>query len=83
MPLLCDERHDILDERPHHLFDVGANTGLFLVYLNQVCNGARVFAFEPVPAIFRVLGHNAGRCRRLDIRLFNVGVSRRPGRGPM
>src|SRR5262245_11794139 len=72
-------RHGVTVHDGDCVFDVGANTGLFLVYLNQVCGSARVFAFEPVPAIFRVLGHNAGRCRRLDVRLFNVGVSRRPG----
>lgn len=73
-------RHGVTVRDGDCVFDVGANTGLFLVYLNQVCNSARVYAFEPVPAIFRVLDHNAVRCRRLDIRLFNVGVSRRPGR---
>src|SRR5262245_6763729 len=73
-------RHGVTVHDGDCVFDVGANTGLFLVYLNQVCGSARVFAFEPVPAIFRVLGHNAGRCRRLDVRLFNVGVSRRAGR---
>jgi FkbM family methyltransferase len=73
-------RHGVTVRDGDCVFDVGANTGLFLVYLNQVCAGARVFAFEPVPAIFRVLSYNAGRCRRLDVRLFNVGVSRRPGR---
>ncbi len=72
-------RHGVTVRDGDCVFDVGANTGLFLVYLNQVCSGVRVFALEPVPAIFRVLGHNALRCRRLDVRLFNVGVSRSPG----
>jgi FkbM family methyltransferase len=61
------------------IFDVGANTGLFLVYLNQTCSRARVYAFEPVGPIFRVLRRNAARCGRLAVSLFNVGLSRAPG----
>src|SRR5207245_1541501 len=53
------------------------NTGLFVLYLNTLCARARVYAFEPVPAIFRVLRRNVAAHNRLDVRLFNVGLSRR------
>jgi FkbM family methyltransferase len=73
-------RHGVTVRDGDCIFDVGANTGLFLVYLNQVCTNARVYAFEPVPAIFQVLGRNAVRCTRLQVQLLNVGVSRQSGR---
>ena len=41
------------------VLDVGAHIGLFSILAAQGCPGARVFAFEPVPAIFRALKMNA------------------------
>jgi FkbM family methyltransferase len=39
--------------------DVGANIGLFSLYLRDHCPQARIVAFEPMPAVFAVLEHNA------------------------
>ena len=54
-------RHGVTVRDGDCVFDVGANTGLFLVYLNQVCNGARVFAFEPVPRLLLTTSESASR----------------------
>ena len=62
------------------IVDVGANTGLFILYLNQIVHDARIYALEPVPATFRVLSRNVERHNRLTTQLFNVGLSDRPGR---
>jgi FkbM family methyltransferase len=50
------------------IFDVGANIGLFSLYAARVCGlDAKIYAFEPVPAIFEVLRRNLeslGGCAR-------------------
>lgn len=39
--------------------DVGANIGLFCLRLRDLCPGARLYAFEPMPAAFEALRRNA------------------------
>jgi phthiocerol/phenolphthiocerol synthesis type-I polyketide synthase E len=41
------------------VFDVGANIGLFSLFVGQVCPGAHVFAFEPAPPLAEILAANA------------------------
>jgi amino acid adenylation domain-containing protein/FkbM family methyltransferase len=41
------------------VLDVGAHIGLFSILVAQACQGARIFAFEPVHAIFQALKVNA------------------------
>lgn len=42
------------------VFDVGANIGLFSLYVREKCHGqASVYAFEPVPDVFQILAANA------------------------
>jgi len=38
--------------------DVGANIGLFSIYLRDRCPKARIVAFEPMPAVFAALERN-------------------------
>jgi phthiocerol/phenolphthiocerol synthesis type-I polyketide synthase E len=82
--------HDIFDEdcyRMHGvtirdgdcILDVGANTGLFVLFLNFIGAKVRVFAFEPAPAIFQVLSRNVESHNKLPVQVFNVGLSREPG----
>ena len=73
-------RHGITIRNGDCVFDVGANTGLFVVYLNQICSDATVYACEPVSAIFDVLRRNVARHNHLTIHLLNIGLSRQPGR---
>ncbi|MDG3007758.1 FkbM family methyltransferase [Paludisphaera mucosa] len=62
------------------ILDVGANTGLFILYLNSILADARVYAFEPLPATFQVLSRNIERHNHLTVSLFNVGLSQSAGR---
>jgi FkbM family methyltransferase len=59
------------------VFDVGANIGLFTVFIAHHYPGARVFAFEPAPPVFEILQANAAGYP--EARLFNCGLSSRRG----
>jgi FkbM family methyltransferase len=45
-------------EPDHRVLDVGANVGLFSLFLSSVAPGIRVFAFEPQPETFERLTRN-------------------------
>jgi len=60
------------------VFDVGANIGLFTLFVHQHCRNARVFAFEPLPPTFEVLRTNVG-LYGLDVTLFNCGLANESG----
>jgi FkbM family methyltransferase len=72
----CYRRHGVTIRDGDCILDIGANTGLFILYLNKISTSARVYAFEPVPAIFQVLRRNVETHNKLAVRLFNVGMSR-------
>jgi amino acid adenylation domain-containing protein/non-ribosomal peptide synthase protein (TIGR01720 family)/FkbM family methyltransferase len=56
------------------VFDVGANIGMFTLFVHQECRNPRVYSFEPVPTTFRVLSANVARYG-LAVELFNCGLS--------
>lgn len=59
------------------IFDVGANIGLFTLWAYQLCNqNAKIYAFEPIPAIFEVLQHNVQRFDPENLKAFPFGLSR-------
>jgi phthiocerol/phenolphthiocerol synthesis type-I polyketide synthase E len=60
------------------VFDVGANVGLFTVFVALSCPGSQVFAFEPAPPIFGILQANVASYGD-RIRLFPCGLSNRAG----
>jgi len=60
------------------VFDVGANIGLFSLFVRQRCRHARVYAFEPVPPVFEKLRANMA-WYGLEVQLFEHGVSNRTG----
>jgi amino acid adenylation domain-containing protein/non-ribosomal peptide synthase protein (TIGR01720 family)/FkbM family methyltransferase len=60
------------------VFDVGANIGLFTLFVKQCCAGSRVYAFEPVAPIFATLEANV-RAYGDGVRLFAHGLSDREG----
>jgi FkbM family methyltransferase len=76
----CYRRHGVTINDGDCILDVGANTGLFILFLNKIGVNVRVYAFEPVPAIFQVLRRNVEAYNRLPVQLFNVGLSRTAGR---
>jgi FkbM family methyltransferase len=61
------------------VFDVGANVGVFAVRAAQRHPDVRIFAFEPVPAIFEVLKRNSEAFGEGRIVPVAAGVSSAPG----
>ncbi|MFI0446678.1 FkbM family methyltransferase [Actinomadura sp. 6N118] len=58
------------------VFDVGANVGMFSLFIGSRCPSAEVYAFEPIPEVFAKLQQNI--CERgLNTRPFNYGLSDR------
>jgi FkbM family methyltransferase len=60
------------------VFDVGANIGLFALYIHQRCPDVELFAFEPLPPVFEVLAANV-KLHGVSARLFQCGLSVRQG----
>ena len=59
------------------VFDVGANIGLFSLWIYQKCHqNVNIYAFEPIPAIFEVLQANAKRFDSEKIKAFPCGLAR-------
>jgi FkbM family methyltransferase len=56
------------------VFDVGANIGMFSLFVGARCPSARVYAFEPVPEVFAKLRRNIDE-RGLLVRPLNYGLS--------
>ncbi|HEX8559632.1 MAG TPA: amino acid adenylation domain-containing protein, partial [Pyrinomonadaceae bacterium] len=56
------------------VFDVGANIGMFTLFVMRHCRDARVYAFEPLAPIFDTLRANAEAYGE-NVKLFNVGLS--------
>jgi len=52
-------RHGIELGEDSCVFDVGANIGLFTIFVGERCPGARVYAFEPIEEIYQCLIQNA------------------------
>jgi amino acid adenylation domain-containing protein/FkbM family methyltransferase len=60
------------------VFDVGANIGLFALYVGELCPKGRVYSFEPLPPIFETLQSNAVLCDA-QIKVLPVGLSNEEG----
>ena len=69
-------RHGVVLEDGATVFDVGANIGLFTLFVHQHCKDPRVFAFEPIPTTFDVLSTNV-ELFDLGVERFNIGISDR------
>ncbi|HEX6290123.1 MAG TPA: amino acid adenylation domain-containing protein [Herpetosiphonaceae bacterium] len=71
-------RHGITLHDGACVFDVGANIGLFSLFVGERCPGATVYACEPIPAVFEVLRTNA---QLYDFKIIPIqaGVADTPG----
>jgi FkbM family methyltransferase len=58
--------------------DVGANIGLFSVYVKRRCPGAEILAFEPVPSTADVLRQNIGLHELDGVTVHEVALGSRP-----
>jgi amino acid adenylation domain-containing protein/FkbM family methyltransferase len=63
------------------IVDVGANIGLFTLYVKERFPTSRVLAFEPIPAIFEKLQTNVS-LYGLDVELFPCALGERSGSAP-
>ncbi|MFI1360478.1 FkbM family methyltransferase [Streptomyces sp. NPDC020898] len=54
------------------VFDVGANIGMFALFMATKFPAARVFSFEPVPRTFEALNRNADRLENVSV--FNMAL---------
>ncbi len=70
------DRHGVSVSDGDCVFDVGANAGFFSVYLARRRSGLRIYAFEPVSEVFRLLALNAKEhLAGCTVRLFECGLS--------
>jgi len=60
------------------VFDVGANVGLFTLFVHERSANSRVYAFEPAPVTFGQLRSNVA-LYGLEATLFNCGLADRTG----
>ncbi|HVF56635.1 MAG TPA: amino acid adenylation domain-containing protein, partial [Pyrinomonadaceae bacterium] len=56
------------------VFDVGANIGLFTLFVGERCRRSRVYAFEPLAPIFEALKTNAA-LHGGDVKVFQYGLA--------
>src|SRR5262249_30303002 len=60
------------------IFDVGANIGLFSLFMGTRFRGLDIYAFEPIPPLFETLKLNM-ELYGIDARLFELGLSKETG----
>ena len=69
-------RHGIKIEKGNTVFDVGANIGMFSLFVNDLCAGeVNLYAFEPIPQIFHVFQLNVERFKSDKTKIYNCGLS--------
>jgi amino acid adenylation domain-containing protein/non-ribosomal peptide synthase protein (TIGR01720 family)/FkbM family methyltransferase len=56
------------------VFDVGANIGMFSLFVGRECKDAKIYAFEPMPPLFETLRTNLA-LYGLDAKVFQCGVA--------
>jgi len=56
------------------VFDVGANIGMFTLFLKTTVSGAKVYSFEPIPEICDLLRRNAAQFGP-DVVVYECGLS--------
>ena len=71
-------QHGVVVPEDACVFDVGANIGMFSLLVGSIAPSARVFAFEPMPAVFALLQANA-ELYGLRATLFDCGLAAEAG----
>jgi FkbH-like protein/FkbM family methyltransferase len=74
----CYLKHDVGLPEGATVVDIGANIGLFSLFVMSRCRNPRIYAFEPAPVAYDLLKANCdayGSCAQA----FNFGVSDRQG----
>ena len=55
------------------VLDVGANIGLFTLYIARICPKGTIYAFEPMPPLLETLSRNASLCAA-QVEVFPYGL---------
>jgi FkbM family methyltransferase len=76
----CYLKHGITVEQGACVFDVGANIGLFALYVSSLRRRVQVYAFEPLPPLYRLLKGNRRLCGMRNVQTFPYGLSGKAGR---
>jgi FkbM family methyltransferase len=71
-------KHGIMLKANACVLDVGANIGMFTLFIKQECPDARVHAFEPTPELNRIIKLNVGRFGQ-SVKVYQNGISDREG----
>jgi amino acid adenylation domain-containing protein/FkbM family methyltransferase len=69
-------RHGVTLPEGACVFDVGANIGMFTLFVREQCPTARVYAFEPLRELCQTLRHNSGTPGG-EVKVFEHGLSDR------
>ncbi|MBI4206778.1 MAG: FkbM family methyltransferase [Betaproteobacteria bacterium] len=72
----CYLRHGIRLHDGATVLDIGANIGLFSLFVTSRCKDPKIYAFEPAPAAYDLLRVNC-EAYGANVRAANVGVSDR------
>jgi amino acid adenylation domain-containing protein/non-ribosomal peptide synthase protein (TIGR01720 family)/FkbM family methyltransferase len=56
------------------IFDVGANIGLFTLFVSGLAERPTIYSFEPIPPVFQILRLNT-QVHGLNAKLFELGLS--------
>ena len=63
-----------LAQQSNVIFDIGANTGVYSLVAKAINPKSKVFAFEPLPAVFEILDKN-NKLNNFDIQCVPLAVS--------
>lgn len=74
----CYLKHGVRLPDGATVVDIGANIGLFSLFVMSRCRNPRIYAFEPAPVAYDVLKANCD-AYGASAKIFNFGVSDRPG----
>lgn len=71
-----DYSHILPNKNNFVIFDVGANIGLYSLYINENYNNVNIHCFEPIPDLFDKLKHNINYNKKNNNKIFinNVGL---------
>ena len=73
----CYLRHGIRINDGDTVIDIGANIGLFSLFVMSRCQNPKVYAFEPSPVVYELLKANC-KAYGPNVHAFNCGVSDKP-----
>ena len=77
----CYLRHGIHLPDGATVIDIGANIGLFTLFVLDRCESPTIYAFEPAPATYQALKANCSSYGS-EVRTFNLGVAGEKGHAP-